>query len=121
MIDRETFIRTLEPALDYGPRTHDASDYLQSVVEGRMQFWSAGKTALLTELVDYPKLRAIRGVATAGDLSEVRQLIRSAEEWGRSQGCSIAIGGGRPGWARALEHQGYENACVLLTKNLSDL
>ena len=119
MIDQETFFRTLQPALEYGPRTHGIGDYLQAVVEGRMQLWSDRDSALLTEIVTYPRLKAIRGVATAGNVFEVRQLIAEAEKWGRSQGCGLAIGGGRPGWKAALKHAGYRSSCLLLTKELT--
>jgi hypothetical protein len=43
---------------------------------------------------------------------------RSAEAWGREQGCEKVTVMGRKGWERALAADGYRPAAVLLMKGL---
>jgi hypothetical protein len=75
--------------------------------------------AIVTELRDYPGCRAIHGLAAAGDLGEIADvLIPAAEAWGKKQGCAFAIIESRPGWARQLRGSGYETHQVSVRKML---
>ena len=107
----------LEAAIDGRFHTIDHLDWM--IRTGRAQLWTCGKAAMATELRDYPGCRAIHGLAAAGDLDEIRDiLIPAAEAWGRSQGCAFAIVESRPGWQRALRTHGYELHQVAIVKGL---
>ena len=111
---RPLFAEALDPRLY-------AIEHLDGLLcSGRAQIWFGEAAAIVTELRTYPAgARAIHGLVAAGALDEiVDRLIPRAEAWARSIGCGFAIIESRPGWARALKHQGYEPHQVAVRKAL---
>ena len=108
----------LAEALD--PRLHTIEHLDALLLSGRARIWIGAGAAIVTELRAYPTgATAIHGLVAAGDLGEiVGTLIPKAEAWARSIGCAMAIIESRPGWARALEAQGYAPHQLALRKAL---
>ena len=111
---REAFAAAMDPRL----HTIDHLDSL--VLSGRAQAWFGDKAAMITEIRTYPTgANVIHGLVAAGALEEIRDvLIPRAERWARQAGCIMAIIESRPGWARALQTQGYEPHQLAVRKEL---
>lgn len=98
----------IEAALAYGPQTHDADDIWAAIERDQMQLWPGQRSVLITEVVDFPKKRAVRALWTAGDQEELIEHIHPhVIAWAKGVGCTLALLGGRKGWERVMSRQGY--------------
>jgi hypothetical protein len=111
---------TLQAALEYAEGTYDLDDVVNGVIEGTFQFWPGERSALVTEVVIYPKKRVLNFFLAAGEGPEVRALREKAERWAKEeQGCTSATLMGRRGWARSfLREEGYRPKLVYMSKEL---
>lgn len=93
-------------------------EYIDAQVMARNWLcWGNERAAILAEVKQYPSgLREIHGLAAAGELEEIRNLIPLAEEYGRHVGCAVASIESREGWARLLPD--YEVEQVRIVKEL---
>lgn len=107
----------LEKALEYGGGTHTLDDVLAAVERGHMQIWPGKHSVLITELHQYPQMKAVRVFAGAGDLGELLEMEKAVAEWGKAEGCKRIEGYGRLGWQRALRAKGYD-ARVFMWRNV---
>lgn len=84
-------------------------DYLDTLVfTGRAFLWANDDAAIVAEFKHFPTgARAIHGLVAAGDLEAIKGLIRTAEAWGKEQGCVGALIESRPAWAKILKAEGY--------------
>lgn len=98
---------------DYYP-----ADYMDGqVYAGFWRCWGTPDAAILAELKRYPSgLLEVHGVAAAGNLQAIVDLIPLAEQWGRELGAVRAVIESREGWARLLP--GYEPHQVAVRKEL---
>lgn len=92
----------LREALAHAGDTYTLADIEEGVASGRFQEWSAGRSAIITELRETPNVRFIHFFLAAGDLRELRPLAELALQWGREQGCTRASFIGRFGWLRSF-------------------
>ena len=69
----------LEAALEFAGGTHLFEDIVEAVGEGRMHFWPAEKSCVVTEVVCYPRARAIHIFLAAGDLMEIKDMDERAD------------------------------------------
>lgn len=78
--------------------------YIDCMVErGDWRCWGNERAAILAEIKEYPsRLKEVHGIAAAGDLQEIVNLIPFAEAWGRENGCVRAVIESREGWLRML-------------------
>jgi hypothetical protein len=93
----------IEAALEYTGGTHGIEDVRAAVAAGSMQLWPGERSALVTEVVQYPRLKAARIFAGGGDLDELRLMGESVMAWAAWNGCQRVEGFGRWGWGRALD------------------
>lgn len=107
----------LEPALDYAGHTHDEADLIEAIAAGTLQFWPGEKSAIVTELVSYPRFGALRFFLAGGDLAELKEMEGRVIEWAQHYGCARVEIGGRRGWQRALP--GYTRLCTVLAKPIN--
>lgn len=112
--------RRLSPAImeavDYADGTHDEADLLNGIRQGDFHLWVGERSAVLTEFVEYPRLRALRFFLAGGDLGELREMEAVIASKARGWGVKRLEIGGRPGWKRALP--GYRQLCVYLVKDI---
>jgi len=107
----------IRAALEYGGDTHKEGDVALGIQEGRYQFWPGEKSAVVTQIVRYPNFRSVRIWLAGGDLEELLATERLIAAWAKDIGAKrIEIGGGRPGWERALK--GYQKLCPCAVKGL---
>lgn len=84
---------------------------------GRAVFWPMAKSAVVTQVLEYPKARVLRIWLAGGDLEEIKYFLPAADNYARSVGCSEIEVEGRLGWERVLT--GYEKRRVILVKELT--
>jgi hypothetical protein len=108
----------LEPALAYAGGTHTYDDVCSLVEEGRLQYWHFGRSAVVTEILQYPRKKILSFFLAGGNLAELHAMLPGLLEWGRSEGCTEAFLTGRAGWTRSFlaRQEGWESGLVLMTK-----
>ncbi len=110
----------IEAALEYADGTHTIDDIEYGIATGRYHFWSGSRCAVVTEIVVFPKLKALNFFLLGGDLDELKEIEPSIVEWARKvHGCSRAIGVGRKGFERVLVGNGYKPKWYCLAKELT--
>jgi hypothetical protein len=109
----------LEAALEYSGGTHGIDDIAEGVQKGRFQFWPAPNAAVNTEIIVYPRLKALNFFLAGGDLDELKAMRPHIELWGKQNGCTRVCLSGRRGWERTfLRDEGYESKWFVLSKEL---
>ena len=106
----------IEAAIARGLPTHTADDVRADIDAGRQQLWCEGETAIVTEIVTFPRMKACRVVYVAGRMADVERLKPEIEGWARGEGCGFMLAGGRKGWVRTLRD--YFVTAHLLAKEI---
>ena len=110
---RQDFYGLLDPRF-YTPEWLDAQVWC-----GTFRVFGNDDACILVSLKTYPTgAYELHGEAAAGDLGAITDLIRRAEDWGRSIGCVSASIASREGWARHLAKDGWQTHQVVLRKEL---
>lgn len=110
-------VELLQEALDHGGNTHSIDDVLTMIHDRRAELWCGAGSAVVTELVDYPQLKALRVWLVAGDINEIRSMEPKVTEFARQHGAKrLEIGGGRPGWERVLRD--WRKLCPCAVKEI---
>lgn len=108
----------LESALERSGGTHTYEDVLDAIILGDMFFWPAQKSCMVTEIVQYPRLRALHVFLAAGDLNEIRGMESSLISFAKSIKCSALSMSGRKGWTKALKEMDWNEAHTTLVKQI---
>lgn len=120
-LDPKELQRRLLRALDVAGKTHAPDDVAAAVEAGRMQAWNRGDSLVVTEVLEYPRARALNVFLAVGNLDEVLDLIPDMAAFGREQGCTMMRMQGRRGWARVLPALGWrEQKQVIYERTLTD-
>jgi len=106
----------IEAAIRRGLPTHNAEDVRKAIEAKTMRLWCHGETAIVTEMVQFPRLKACRVVFVGGRMVDVEEMKPDIEDWARSEGCAFMLAGGRKGWVRALPD--YSVSAHLLAKEI---
>lgn len=112
----------LEAALSYAGDTHTFEDVAALISQGRLQFWPGVTSAIVTEIIEYPRTRTLHFFLAGGNLPELQAMYPLVIEWGRGQGCTTATLTGRKGWTRSFlsTAEGWNESLVVMTKDLHD-
>ena len=106
----------IEAALQHSGGTHDWYDIVAGVLQGSFQFWPKENSALITEIITYPRKRVLNVFLGGGKLSELAAMHGEVIEWAKAQGCAGATISGRKGWERAYSQYGWEPLHTTLHK-----
>jgi len=98
----------IEAALEYTGGTHDIIDIYEGLYKGTMQLWPAEKSCLVTEIINYPKMRVLNIFLGGGDLTEILAMHEDVVRWAKDQGCSALNMTGRFGWKKPLAKHGWK-------------
>jgi hypothetical protein len=109
----------IQDALQYAGGTHTIDDVYHAVASGKAQFHPLEKSAIITEIVDYPQRAVCRIWLAGGELDELMQAEKSIAVWAKSVGCDGMEIVGRKGWQRQLKD--YTATSVVLVKDISDV
>lgn len=110
----------IEAALQYSGGTHTYEDVAAQISEGRLQFWPGVNSAVVTEIVEYPRKRTLHFFLAGGNLPELRAMYPGILEWGKANGCTAATLAGRKGWVRSflVKDEGWNESLVVMMKDL---
>ena len=106
-------------ALEYD-QCHDLSDVKAKVLADECQFWPGLKSAIVTEVIDTPKVRSLHIWLVGGDLKElVGDMLPVITDFAKRAGCSRMSVAGRKGWERVLLGKGFVPAWRVAMKELT--
>ena len=109
----------LEPAIAYANDEIRWDEVAAGVREGKYQLWMGVDSAIVTEIVKYPRHATILFTFAGGNMRELRAMMPVIEEWGKSVGAKNAGMVGRKGWERSfLTEDGWKATRVLMEKEL---
>lgn len=119
-VDIAVYRRYIEAALKYAGGTHNFEDVTASVAEGRRQFWPGIRSAIITEVLEYPRNRTLNFFLAGGDAAELEAMEPLILDWGRTQGCTTAAMIGRRGWERTwlTQRAGWKPTLAVFEKAL---
>lgn len=114
LIWRDAFAEVLDPEL------YPVAWLDEQVASGTFVLFSDEKSAILAAVKRYPTgLLELHGQIAVGELNSLLgSTIPSAENWGRSIGCTRAVIESRRGWSRVMRSSGYEEHQVHIRKAL---
>ena len=98
----------IEDALASGDWVMDIDDVLADIAKGQMQWWPGEDCAAVTQIVNYPKSKALRLVLGGGNLEQLLEIEKTLVIWAISKGCDRAEIAGRIGWGRVFRDRGYK-------------
>jgi len=106
-------------ALEYCNGTHDLQDVADQIARGELQLWPANETALVSQIITYPKRKAIHIFLAGGNIDELINMEESVFTWAKMQGCDMLTFSGRLGWSRSkLKNRGYKTDHMMMVKEL---
>lgn len=106
-------------ALEHSGGTHTVEDIYIGIAMGQFQFWPLPNSAVVTEIIVYPRKKVLNYFLVGGKMEELQELFPATKEWGKSQGCDTLMGTGRLGWARSfLKAEGFEPQGMVFYKEV---
>lgn len=106
-------------ALEFDPG-HDLADAKAKVMAGEAQFWPGINSAIVTEVVETPKLRSLHIWLVGGDLKElVEDMLPVLTDFAKRAGCTKMSVAGRKGWERVLLGKGFVPAWRVAMKDIT--
>ena len=88
--------------------TWEIEDVKLAVMEGRMQFWPLEHGAVVTEILEFPRKKALNCWLCGGDMKEMTTLLPALERFAKANECYALYGAGRKGWTREMQQYGWE-------------
>ena len=108
-------------ALQYSDNTHAAEDIIAGIIKGEFQFWWNKDSAIVTEIVQFPRKKFCNYFLAGGNMGDLQELVPEIEAWAQKNGCDEICLVGRRGWSRSfLTDAGYKTRWAVLAKELSD-
>lgn len=117
MVNIHDYRKQIESALKYSGGTHLFEDIVEAVSEGRMQMWVNDATIAITEIIVYPRKKCLNVFLAGGNRDRLFEMIDSAWEWGRGNGCTAMTLAGRKGWMRLMKQHGFEPTLYVMEKS----
>ena len=106
-------------ALEYCNGTHDLQDVADQIARGELQLCPANETALVSQIITYPKRKAIHIFLAGGNIDELINMEESVFTWAKMQGCDMLTFSGRLGWSRSkLKQRGYKVDHMMMVKEI---
>jgi hypothetical protein len=112
-------IEQLEKAIAHAKGEYDLEDIINLAENGRMQIWRVPDRGIgVTEFVQYPRKKRLRVVLFVGTFDEkVVQFFERLMDKTKCDGIEVI---GRKGWVKALKPFGYEEASVVVVKDIGE-
>lgn len=106
------------PALEHCHGTYTENDLLAGVLAGQYRLWLGTKSAVLTEVLQFPRIKVAHWFLGGGDLEELISMEPEIINWAIANGCRRMSVSGRKGWERAIKAHGYEFCGLTVFKDL---
>ena len=98
--------------------THNFSDIRKGILNGVYTLWPAPDGCLVTEFVEYPKMRVLNVFLGGGKLERLIDMRQSIESFAIATGCKKLSITGREGWAKVFLKDGLVREAVVMSKEL---
>lgn len=109
----------ISAALEY-QSTHTIEDVEQMVANREAQLWLGENSAAVTEIIQFPRAKALHLWLCGGDLKEITEMmLPKAEAFAKAEGCTKLTTGGRKGWDRVMSKHGFSPVASICAKDLS--
>ena len=82
-LTNEQKVRRFEKALAQAGNTHSISDVMQRIEQNRACCWTNGDSVVVTEVLMFPRLRAVNYWLVSGKLQECAALQPDIDAWQR--------------------------------------
>lgn len=106
-------------ALNHDHGMFGIEDVLMGIIHNESHLWAGKKSAVVTQIVNYPRKTALHVFLAGGDIEELAEMYVDIAQWGRQQGCEIMTLMGRPGWTRSfLKDVGFKHTQHQMIKEL---
>lgn len=112
MDKRERLLTKMKKALRLAGGTHELSDVVDALKEGRMQSFATDNAMVVTQIVQHPRKRELNVFLAFGDLDEVMGMQPQIADFGRQNGCEFMVMSGRTGWMKVLPKHGWSQVGV---------
>ena len=106
----------IKNALKFAHYSHSPEDVLIMCQKGDAQFWSFKDSAIITEIIDYPKRRVLRFWLAGGKLKTLLEVEKKIIHWSKFYSCEGVEINGRRGWERVLKD--YQPSAITLVKEI---
>ena len=112
--------RWVEAALEYADGCFTIEDIRNRVASGQYQFWPGANSAVITEVIQYPRKRALHIFLAGGQMDELASMYPDVEAYARFRECTSVTLSGRRGWLRSFmaKYNGFTEQWVSLGKAL---
>lgn len=112
----------IQRALDHAGNALLIEDLYAFVLTGAVQAWLSNDNSgiIFTEIICYPRIKAVRGIVSAGRLQAILSLIPEVAAWAMKMGCVRAEFVGRRGWSRVMARH-WKTTAVMATADLRDI
>ena len=115
----------IEQALEHAHGTHQLVDVMQACAAGHLQLWIGRESVAVSEILTFPRKRALNVFLAAGKSAELLACLPGMEAFARAHACDRlmfsgrldAVDGRRSGWERLMP--GFEPTHLSLCKELS--
>lgn len=108
----------IQAALDEGGNTHEFSDIVSAVLQGRMQFWPAADACAVTEIIEFPRKKYLHIFLAGGNKKTIIDMNESAAFFAKECGCDGISIAGRRGWVRELKNHGWRETFTSLAREV---
>lgn len=100
-------MRQLQSVLTRMGNTHALSDVLAAIEAGTMQSFVNGDTWAVTQVVEFPRGKALDIFLIVGEWNHLEDLFTQLQTYAADTGCTLMRAFGREGWRRAAEARGW--------------
>lgn len=102
------------------PRFYTVEWLDEQILSGAMRLFYHGDSAILVSVRTYPTgAKELHAEAATGELKAIEaSLIPQFLDFGRSQGCEIAVVQSRPGWVKVMQRHGFQVSQISVRKDL---
>jgi len=87
---------------------YNLTDIKEKIRQGMFHIWGGKNSVMITEFVEYPRVKVMNLLLCGGDYKELEAMLPSFEHFAKHFGCKRIYGGGRKGWLRKIKHLGFE-------------
>ena len=87
---------------------YNLTDIKEKIGQGMFHIWPAKNSVMITEFVEYPRVKVMNLLFCGGDYKELEAMLPSLEQFAKHFGCKRIYGGGRKGWLRKIKHHGFD-------------
>lgn len=102
----------LGAALRYAHGTHTIEDVEAGLESGALGLLAGERSALVVEVVTYPRKRILNVFLAGGDMDDVKAWNDPLAKLAKGHDCSDITLAGRRGWVRALKDIGWSEVCT---------